>query len=192
MNLFFRRSFSFIVLVLFAFVNMSDAKIIPEYVLTQKEIYVDEIMNEFIKEAEKEFDITAISTGGGVNPKVNEIYVRFYFDRQVNINEARWLLVYLTQQLADKVNQHEKIRPFLQEFPFPKMRGAKISLCFKENPNQKIKNVEFVHTGRDKIFYCKMPPPESFEGEDLLVEPCKDAIKNYKVEDKPKIFKKII
>jgi hypothetical protein len=164
---------------------------VPDDVLSQKQIYVNEIRGEFAKEAEKEFDINVFGCGGRINPKVNAITLKFHCDKQVSVNEARWLLVTLQQKFVDKINKHEGIRPFLVEYPFPLIR-ADIELSFKENSDQNIKNVEYVYTARDRVFYRKICDQKTYEYKNLVIEPYEETLKKYRIEDKPKIFKKII
>jgi hypothetical protein len=194
MYLFIQKIASISMFCVFIFDARADAMVpnkIPEYIPTQKQIYVNEIRNEFAKEAEKEFDINVYGFGGSINPKVNEITLKFHCDKQVGVDEARWLLVTLQQKFVDKINKHEGIRPFLVEYPFPLIR-ADIELSFKENSDQNIKNVEYVYTARDRVFYRKICDQKTYEYKNLVIEPYEETLKKYRIEDKPKIFKKII
>jgi hypothetical protein len=164
---------------------------VPDDVLSQKQIYVNEIRGEFAKEAEKEFDINVFGCGGRINPKVNAITLKFHCDKQVSVNEARWLLVTLQQKFVDKINKHEGIRPFLVEYPFPLIR-ADIELSFRNNADQKIANIEYVFIAGGKVFYRKICDQKTYEYKDLVIELYEETFKKYRIEDKPKIFKKII
>ncbi len=166
------------------------ARRIPEYVISPEEIYVDDISAKFAEEMRKEFEIVPTGFGGCMPEKIDEIAVQFHFDKQVTIDEARWLVITLKQKLADLVNNHEKIRPFLAEYPFPSSR-ADISISFQRNSDMKVKNIEFIHVGRNKIYYCK-DNPEKGNFDHLLIEPYEDALTIYNASEKPRIFKKVI
>ncbi len=157
----------------------------PEYM-----VYVDEISINFVNEVKKEFNLTLEASGGRMPNNVEAIGFRFGCDKQVTISEARWLLLTLKQRLVEKVNLHEKIRPFLAEYPFPPS-GADISISFQANADRNAKNVEFVHEGRNKVFYCQQKR-EVWQYDDLLVESYQDALKTYDVADKPVIFKNVM
>jgi hypothetical protein len=49
--------------------------------------------------------------------------------KKTTIEEAREMIVALKTKLVDRVNAHEKIRPFLHEYPFT-LRGADITIIF--------------------------------------------------------------
>ncbi len=156
-----------------------------EYVQRQDEIYLNEISANFIREVEKEFGLSLNAFGASMPDKIEAINLRFEYDKAVTIQEARWLLINLRKKLVSRVNENEKIRPFLAEYPFTPAR-ANISLCFPKV--SKIEKVDFVHVGKNKIFYCKYnQKKQSYDH--LLVESLDDAIKEYNLLKMPSIFK---
>jgi len=189
MHLFIQKAVSFIFLfsgIFTSHLNAEPGKYIPHEYLD----YVDEISMDFAREVEKEFGLTAIGFGGCMPEKVEEIGIKFYCDKEMNINNARWLMITLRQKLVEKVNRHEKIRPFLAEYPFS-IQGANIQLTFLENSDKNARNVEFVFFGKKGIYYCKFNQ-EKRKYDDLLIESYEDALQAYKPTDKPMIFKKVI
>ncbi|MBS0584871.1 MAG: hypothetical protein JSR76_01050 [Verrucomicrobia bacterium] len=97
------------------------------------EKYVDEIVSSFIKDVQKEYDIVCIGSGGRMPKYVEEISLDFNAYRRADIEEVRELIVQLRTKLIERVNSHEKIRPFLIEYPFT-WQGADISIAFQK-PN---------------------------------------------------------
>ena len=162
-----------------------DTEVPPEYIK-----YVREIRSEFSKEMEREYSLKLIAEGGSMPYKVCSIAMRFECEKKVNIDEARWLLITLQRKLMDKVNKHEKIRPFLDKYPFP-VAGADVQLSFQEVPDKNAKNPEFVYSARNKIFYCK-DNEEKGAYDRIFVEPYEEALKRYKLSEKPLVFKDVI
>src|SRR3990167_7574572 len=158
-----------------------------EFVPSEYVKYVDEIIYEFSKEMKKEYKMQLIAEGGRMSDKVYAIGMRFECDKKVTIDEARWLLITLQRKLMDKVNKHEKIRPFLDKYPFP-VAGADVQLSFQEVPDKNAKNPEFVYSARNKIFYCK-DNEEKGAYDRIFVEPYEEALKRYKLSEKPLVFK---
>jgi len=60
---------------------------------------------------------------------VEEIVVNFNYHRTVNIEQARELEVLATEEFVSCINAHEKIRPFLREYPFTYER-SKVTISF--------------------------------------------------------------
>ena len=95
------------------------------------ERYVSEVINEFAKEAIKEFGLEVSSSGAGMPFDVESIIANFTMRKQSTIEEARELIVRLTERFVEITNKHEKLRPYLREYPFSPYR-ANIYLVFRD------------------------------------------------------------
>ena len=92
--------------------------------------------------------------GGGMPHDVEEIFLNFIAYQRATIEQARKLEVEVTEKLLKRVNEHEKIRPFLREYPFKAGRiGIMIAFEKSENTNYKDGSVALIFQGRNKIFY---------------------------------------
>jgi len=118
--------------------------------------YVKEIVNDFVREMEKETGLSCSASGGSMPHDVERLEVRFIEYRRVTLEEARQLEVKAIQKLLKKVNEHEKIRPFLREYPFDHNRVG-ISLAFETDRAGYYLDgsVAFVCNGNNTIFYDK-------------------------------------
>ncbi len=166
--------------ILVIFIGLIEARLHAkpyEHIPRQDEIYLDEISANFIQEVSDEFGLLVEAYGGSMPEKIEKINLRFRSNKKTSIDEARWLLISLMQRLAEQINQDEKIRPFLVEYPFPATR-ANISINFLKTSLDELNTVDFVLTGRNKVFYCKFDQEEEYE--DLLVESFDDALKAHK------------
>ncbi len=104
--------------------------------LEEYEKYVNEIVHVFASETEKRCNIVCIGDGGRMPYDVEEVEVLFWADRKGTIEEARRIIVTSKRALLDKINAHEKIRPFLREYPFTIDR-ASTSISFVDKKNGK-------------------------------------------------------
>ena len=95
------------------------------------ERYVSEVINEFAKAAVKEFGVEVCSSGASMPYDVQSIIVNFAMKKQTTIEEARELIVRLTKRFVEITNKHEKLRPYLREYPFSPYR-ADIYLRFHD------------------------------------------------------------
>jgi len=121
------------------------------------EKYADEIVNSFAREMQKEYGLICVGSGGRQSRDVETIMVSFNVYREITLEEARTLIVKAKERLVEKVNAHEKIRPFLREYPFT-WRGADISLSFQKEDGSRYLDgsVAFVCSARGgRISYSK-------------------------------------
>jgi len=127
-----------------------------EYVQPDYVKYEHQIVAQFVKEAEKECNLVCVGTGGSMPYNVEKIDIMFYAYRPATIEQARELEVALTEKLLKLVNSHEKIRPFLNVYPFTS-EYLHLSVNFKDRHGKRYKEgIDSVLRGRDdKIFYKK-------------------------------------
>ena len=116
--------------------------------------YVDEVIDEFIKIAQEEFGVIPYGTGGAMPFDVETISVHFKCLKKGTVEEARMLMVELTEKFAQIINKHEQLRPYFREYPFSKYR-AKIDLSFIDNKGKQYNDgsVYYVFIGKDKKIY---------------------------------------
>ncbi len=94
--------------------------------------YISEIFASFAKQAKQEFGIICNGDAGQMPYDVEYIGMRFKANRRATVEEARALEVLVTERFVQIVNDHEKIRPYLREYPFPPNR-TEISIAFHSN-----------------------------------------------------------
>ncbi len=138
--------------------------------------YVAEITSAFVKEMYKEYGLACGASGGEMPYDVEEILVQFAAYRSATIEQARELEVKATERLAQIINAHEKIRPFLREYPFPPGR-AYVSISFRKKGKlfSTHSEVEFVCHARDKLHYLAYNPDQPYVGKLIKDEPYEEA-----------------
>ena len=86
---------------------------IPEYIK-----YVDEVVKSFALQMQKELNLECIGDGGRMPHDVEKIEIDFDVKRRASIEEARKLQIFVATRFLQAINAHEKLRPFLHEYPF--------------------------------------------------------------------------
>ncbi len=121
----------------------------PEYLK-----YVDEIVADFVNEMEKKYELRCYGSGGSMPNDVEKIEVLFISYANATIDNAREMEVRAIQDLMKKINSHEKIRPYLREYPFKTDRIA-LSISFRtETDDWPLGgSVASVFLAKNKIFY---------------------------------------
>ncbi len=171
--------------------------------------YVKEIVDAFAKDMSKEHDLFCCGSGGSMPYDVQEIEVLFVAYRRATIEEVRKTEVDGIQKLFNRINTHEKIRPFLREYPFSTDR-IRMAISFEDRNGKwyldgTVARVSFI---KNKIFYDAAalkketyypikdasdlrhivygPPEERMDEQlvDLYEEPYEEAVKIVKAAQK--------
>ena len=137
--------------------------------------YSKEIMETFIKECEKQFNLTFMGTCLGFSYNMAEI--NFIAYRKGTLEEARTLEVKMTEALLERVNTHKKIRPLLSEYPFkPANTSISISYQKEDGSNYLDGSIAVAYLEKNNLFYYTANPKT--EKLDLLLkEPYGVAVK---------------
>jgi hypothetical protein len=98
--------------------------------------YFAEIRDAFVAEMEQEHRITCSQMSFSPREKIDEFNFSFQVWQRATVEEARVWMVFATEKLLQKINAHEKIRPYLREYPFPPGR-ALIDMRFYNSFNQR-------------------------------------------------------
>jgi hypothetical protein len=121
----------------------------PEYIK-----YVDEIVTSFVKDMEKKHKLHCYGSGGSMPKDVEKIDVLFLSQGRFNLEEARKTEVTAIKELLRQINNHEKIRPYLREYPFDINRiGVSISFRTKNDNYPLDGSIASVFIAKNKIFY---------------------------------------
>lgn len=126
--------------------------------------YVEEIINSFAKEMQKE-GFRCTEDGGGMPYDVRTLRIGFIVYGKGSIESGREKVIFLTEKFLEAINNHEGVRPYLREYPFPESR-VNVSLTFysPENEYYQDGSVSNIYHTRNKIFYW------SYDGENKRVD----------------------
>jgi hypothetical protein len=140
--------------------------------------YVTEVQREFKKIAKKEFGLTASGSGAGMPFDVERIGVDFDVFKRATLDEARELLVPLTERFVQVINEHKKLRPYLREYPFTPIR-AEIHLIFYDRAGDTYKDgsITSILVDRDKQICYYSANLDNPKKKNKLKEPYAEAVK---------------
>ena len=138
--------------------------------------HAKELVKSITPFLEKEFNLECVGDGGSMPYNISSISISFVAKRRASIEEARELHIRCSEKLLKAINENEKIRPYLAEYPFSIDR-ADISIAFEAYYGPYTDGtISFVSQARNQIHYSKN---DSLTGKlvDLLVEPYPEALK---------------
>jgi hypothetical protein len=137
----------------------------------------------------KEHGLECGASGGRMPYDVEEISVSLAANHTATVEQARELVIKTTERFAQIINAHEKIRPFLREYPFPSNR-VDVSISFRDpkrkKPSGLYMEVTYVLQARNRIYYQTDDPQNPYVGKDIKDEPYEEALKIVQSKDAKK------
>ncbi len=120
------RFFPFVVCLFLLFACSQDST--PEHCR-----HADRIMKQFVNDAEKQYKLVCYGSGGAFFEQVNEIFFSFVTLGPKSLEELRVVMITITEDFLNRINNDEEIRQSLANFPFePNNLKFRISLMSKD------------------------------------------------------------
>jgi hypothetical protein len=125
--------------------------------------YMDHIQQQIIVEVCDKYDCACCGLGGAAFYDIEKFKLTFQFNNNYSENEIREILVNISNIFVEKINQHQKIRPFLREYPFSLLRCEYIlifpnkdnAICMSLNANNKFYMYKYIKEKNDSIRYLE-------------------------------------
>jgi hypothetical protein len=132
---------------LFLFV-LCGCKSIPRHCLE-----ADRISTIHINQVRKSDNLEVMGTGGRLMNDVQGITLVYTVNRIAKLQDARNLYVKTTSSLIDLINNDEKIRPYMHEYPF-NIDNVEVGIVFTGNGDIPAENyVSMVTVNHHTVFY---------------------------------------
>jgi hypothetical protein len=123
----------FLSLFLMVFIYSCGSPSADSTYLPDKQSLAIEVRNQTFAQLKKEKELYPFGTGSGMMDQIRMLALSFRYYKEVDINQARELLMIAGTVFINNVNSNEQIRPFLQNYPF-KPNNIQIRI-FIQNPN---------------------------------------------------------
>ncbi len=105
----------------------------PSYRISQKQRIVNEIRTKTALDLHKNYGLQPFGTGAQMMDEVWMLALSFIYDKPIDIDGGRVLLVHAVEEFLSQINKDERIRPYLGCYPFaPKNVEIRI---FLRNPD---------------------------------------------------------
>lgn len=143
-----------LIILYMAILSIGSALYSKESKSTEYLKYVNEIVNDFAKHMKIKHKLHCYGSGGSMPTDVEKIEVMFISYAHLGVAEARKLEVAAVEDLLRRINSHEKIRPYLREYPFhPDRVDILISFRTKTDDYPLDGSVALMFLAKNKIFY---------------------------------------
>ncbi len=137
------------------------------------------IAGDYVKEFAKPRRLVLTCYGGAMMDDIQGITLRFLSFDSLSVDEARVLYVEMMEEFLERINSHEKIRPFLHNFPFD-VDNIKLVIGF-ENSERKITrdgHMAMIFIGRNHSLFYEAYNPITEEFYTLHRETYEEALKS--------------
>ncbi|MFN0065348.1 MAG: hypothetical protein ACKVOH_03840 [Chlamydiales bacterium] len=137
---------------------------------------VDCITKSYLQEFANPRHLMLSGYGGAMMHDIQEISLSFLSHDTLNVDEARILYVEMVEELLQRVNSHEQIRPHLHNFPFG-IDNIKLDISFINSEGATTKNgrVAFMYIGKNQDLLYRACNPDTEEFYSLHREPYAEA-----------------
>lgn len=105
------------------------------------------------KVLEKKYHLECVGSGAGGDPAtIERISLTFYARGEVNINQARNLLITVVKEYIEIINTNKKFRPFMKNYPFtPENIDLVIFFTKKDGRDSYHPNIEVASSTRGNV-----------------------------------------
>ena len=129
---------------------------------TEYESYLSRFINRYAR-IQKTKGLEQIGYGGALNDKIKKIHLYFFFKGQLNIDQARVLLVREVKNLLDIINSDENLQPYLLNYPFtPKNIKYTISLKNSDGSRVHFPYVSLLYLENNCVYYAYLNERDIF------------------------------
>ncbi len=101
--------------------------------IPSKQSLVNEVTNRTIVKLRTDNNLRACGIGSGAMDQIRMLAISFYYYNEVDIEEARKLVMVAGTTFLEEINSNEKIHSFLQNYPFTP-KNIQIAI-FLRNPD---------------------------------------------------------
>ncbi len=111
------KCFRFLILVVLVTSCDPPPEMLTPYMPSRMSL-VNDVTNKTIIKLKTEKNLRACGVGSGMMDQIRMLAISFYYYNEVDIDQARELLMTAGVEYLRAINANEKMRPFLQNYPF--------------------------------------------------------------------------
>lgn len=123
----------------------------------------DNITDKTAKKLKEQKRLYLVGTGGKMMGDIQAMDMGFFFYQEVDLKEARNLIVYVINEYLFEINNHEEIRPFLHEYPFT-AKNVEIDIWVKASDGTRPSQgkIYYISASNGIInYYIRLPEEQS-------------------------------
>lgn len=147
------------------------------YRISDKERQANANLTKVSRDLCKKYDLKPFGSGGQMMDQIKMLHLGFAYRKSLSIDEARHMIVDCVHEFAKTINEDEKIRPYLGNYPFAS-RNIQLEIFLQDESGRSVSNgLLLVTANRGKIKY-KIRDPFSEGHLTIFEETIEQAEKN--------------
>ena len=154
--------------------DLNDVGLIKE---EDYEHIADGITARTAQKLKKEKGVVCIGTGGGMMGNIYNMHMGFQFFHEVDLQEARKLLVSVIDEYLYEINSSTRVRPYLCEYPYT-VKGIEISIWIQK-PNGSdvpLDEIDYISAIDGVLTYYLCNAPEDYKRRSIHQEIYEQAV----------------
>ena len=136
------------------------------------------------QQLKKELGLRCVGTGGGMMNNIRRMSMSFQLFREIDLPEARRILVSATSEYLNAINDSKRLRPYLKEYPFT-VKNVEIMIWIRKANNRDIdpNKINFMCSNKGILRYDLSDEPGTYLDRELCTETYEEALKIIQAED---------
>ncbi len=169
-----------IVVMLFISLCSCHRKKQPEYI-----VLTDKMTVEFSAEMLQEEKFYLTRYGGRLMDNIKGVSLGYHGKRHATLEEARELFIKYSEKLLQRINEDEKMRPFLNQYPFTE-NDIEFALSFVQKNNRPFADGSIAYASliRSKITYYRYEKEGKKRFIEIFEEPYQDALQHVQCHER--------
>jgi len=110
---------------------------LSNYKPSEKEQLANEITNRVSLQLKNSFDLKPFGSGGQAMNDIEMLALSFIYNKEIDIEDARELLINSVDIFVKAINEDERIHPYLSNYPF-EPKNIEISIYLRKLDNSDI------------------------------------------------------
>ena len=138
------------------------------------EVIANQITLDTAKRLKERYGLNAVGIGGGMMDDIKKMNLSLRSTKSLSIDEGRELILSCIDTYLDQVNSNEKVRPFLNIYPFAENNvGVTIFVDRRENGELVVGRIASIFNSGGKIHFRAVK--SELQNEEVLSETYEEA-----------------
>ena len=144
----------------------------------------NKVTREVARKLKQEKGLHCAGKGGAMMSDIQEMALSFDLFQEVDLSEARELLVYATTEYLNAINQSREVRPYLHNYPFlPENVKIMIWIHKPDGHDVPIGSIDFMSSVNGRLIYKMTTSIQPYSNKKIHEETYEEALKILKDQE---------
>jgi len=136
-----------------------------------------EVFDQVKEKMTSKYKARCFGSGGAMMTDIKVLDLAFYLPKSVSVEDARGIIVDFAELFLSVINQNNKIKPYLANYPF-EAKNLALTIAFENEDGTDTydPNLSSVILTRGKVFYISNNFESLYDSIDVYEEPYSEAL----------------